>query len=128
MYEVVRVVEKSTLVHCYNQQQTPLLVLFFFSFILLQHWATGHDWPGGSSCLCQQKMGYVYREIKKTLRRELNHRNSYLLRQLLTSLQDCVYAVCRPTQLLKILQMLKISYLGFRGHTSTCPHWVRLHK
>lgn len=48
--------------------------------------------PGGVHDFVSRKTGYVYREMRKTLLRELNHRNSYLPRPLLTSVQNCVNA------------------------------------
>lgn len=92
----------STSMYCYNQQSIlslPSFILFHspapsgaiacLSFLSISYNTAPF---GGVHDFVSRKTGYVYREIRKTLLRELNHRNCYLPRPLLTSVQNCVNA------------------------------------
>lgn len=56
----------------------------FYLYPVAQHSGGVHDFVS-------RKTGCVYREMRKTLLGELNHRNSYLPRPLPTTAQNCVH-------------------------------------
>lgn len=55
----------------------------FYLYPVAQH-------PGGVHDFVSRKTGCVYREMRKTLRRELNHRNSYIPRPT-ADIHSCVH-------------------------------------
>lgn len=98
-----------TSLYCYNQQQThnpfslslsphslsytllypvlgygPWPASVFYLYPVAQHSGGVHDFVSG-------KTGCVYREMRMSLPRELNHRNSYILSPLQTTMQICVH-------------------------------------
>lgn len=69
----------------------------------------GGCWRGGVHDFVSRKTGRVYREMRKTLLRELSHRNSFLPLLLLTAM--CMHTFTRG---LKILRTPNIPYLDFK--------------